>query len=177
MKFAWVGDRYGSSGNVIGQSPRPARCSWPASVNDTPSSPSPRISVSLARAACIAPPKNSVLRPAFGLAATAAAAAAAAGRGPTRVSTPSKVGGATMRDPQLGQNRLPGVTYWPHLVQVAPLPSPGGGGIGLLCVRGRGSRATAAPHRLHCGTPIGVSALHASQTRPTSIKAEILLSR
>lgn len=35
---------------------------------------------------------------------------------------------------------------------------------------GRGSSATAAPHRVHSGTPIGVSALHASQTRPTSIK-------
>ena len=37
---------------------------------------------------------------------------------------------------------------------------------------GRGSSATGCPQRAHCGTPIGVNALHASQTRPTSIACD-----
>jgi hypothetical protein len=37
---------------------------------------------------------------------------------------------------------------------------------------GRGSSATGWPQRAHCGTPIGVNALHASQTKPTSISLE-----
>src|SRR5262245_21625354 len=173
MKFACVGDRNGSSGNEIGQSPRPARCSWPASVNDTPSSPSPRISVSFARAACIAPPKYSVLRPGLppGFAPPDWTGCCCDGRGPTRVWMPSKFTGATIFDPQFGQYRLLAVTWVPHFPQVAPLPSTGGGG--LVARRGRGSSATAAPHRLHCGTPIGVSALTAWQERPKSITSEI----
>src|SRR4051812_25067395 len=134
----------------------------PASVNETPSSPSPRISVSLARADCITPPNIIVERPALLPAAT----------GPTRVDSPSKPPGlgSGMRCPQLGQKRRPLVTMNEHLghgiVAAAVLVFDGGG---LLLPRARGSRATSEPHRAHCGTPIGVSALHASQTRPTSI--------
>jgi hypothetical protein len=64
-------------------------------VNDTPSRPSPRISVSRARDACIAP-KNMVRRPGF-------SALGACGRG----RTPETSG---MRPPQLPQKRWPGVT-------------------------------------------------------------------
>src|ERR1043165_498944 len=174
-KLAWIGDRNGSSGNEIGQSPRPARWSWPARVNDTPSSPSPRISVSLARAACMAPPKNSVLRPGLASLGSRTAVWIPEDRGPTRVST-SKFTAITMRLPQWGQNRCPGVTIVPHLLQRfgSALATCAGGAelLARFVLGGRGSSATAAPHRVHCGTPIGVSALHASQTRPTSIRLE-----
>jgi hypothetical protein len=75
-----------------------------------------------------------------------------------------------MRCPQLGQN------FWApvlvaHLGQIAPV-CVDRDGLAVLALLGRGSSATAAPHRAHCGTPIGVSALHASQTSPTSIKLQ-----
>src|SRR5262249_33224129 len=131
-----------------------------------------------ARAACIAPPKNSVLRP--GLASlgprpsrvSLTAVWTPDERGPTRVWT-SKFTAITMRLPQLGQNRCPGVTIVPHLLhRLGSAPTCDDELLCRLVRGGRGSNATAAPHRVHCGTPIGVSALHASQTRPTSIRLE-----
>src|SRR5262249_59497402 len=83
--------------------------------------------------------------------------------GPTRVST-SKLG-IGIRAPHWWQNRWPGATVALHLGHGAPCA----GFVPGVPRRGRGSSATAAPHRAHCGTPIGVSALHASHTRPTSI--------
>ena len=159
----------------------------PASVNDTPSSPSPRISVSLARAACTAPPKNSVLRPTLPLPADGVGTGTPAlapllpttawaplGRGPTCVDTSNADGGG-MRAPHAGQKRLCGPTgslHFGHAVVAAIGPDGAsaitGGGDDAFTLRG--SRATGKPQRLHCGTPIGVNALHASHTRPTSIR-------
>src|SRR5262249_36573237 len=117
-----------------------------------------------------------VLRPSF-FAALGGAASVTGGRGPTLVSMPSKPTGWATRMPQFGQKPLPGAAPVPPLVQGAPLP-PAFGGLGGVFWSGRGvTGPAAAPHRLHCGTPIGVSALHASQTRPTSIKSEILPPR
>jgi hypothetical protein len=79
--------------------------------------------------------------------------------------------GVGMRAPQFGQNRVPLETCSPHLLHSTSSPDAGrwfGGG--RLLDFERGSSATAAPHRVHCGTPIGVNAVHASQTRPTSIE-------
>jgi hypothetical protein len=71
-----------------------------------------------------------------------------------------------------------------HFAQVVPIAVPafvvsGGDALPLPdfggCTDprfGRGSRATGCPQRAHCGTPIGVNALHASQTNPTSISLE-----
>jgi len=74
-----------------------------------------------------------------------------------------------------------GGTDAPHLVHAVP-PACGGVAIGgdapflaggcALWRRGRGSSATGCPQRAHCGTPIGVNALHASHTKPTSISLE-----
>src|SRR5712671_6766274 len=61
----------------------------------------------------------------------------------------------------------------PHLGHATPLAAAGAARAGALlplALRDRGSSATGCPHRAHCGTPIGVNALHASHTRPTSIK-------
>ena len=144
----------------------------PASVNDTPSSPSPRISVSFARAACIAPPKNSVLRPDLAGAGRLGSGADAAGtagpradarldveaRGPAIAGMRCRRSGRTS-----GCRRRRCVAHFGH-VDVAARPTVGGR---LALTRSDADRVRpAAPQRAHCGTPIGVNALHASQTSP-----------
>jgi hypothetical protein len=77
-----------------------------------------------------------------------------------------------MRSPQLGQNLSAGFTSTPQLahgtVETADDFFVVFGGA-LLARFGRGSSATGSPQSLHCGTPMGVNALHASHTNPTSI--------
>jgi len=198
--LAWIGDRNGSSGNEIGQSPPPGEVVLTGERERHAVSRRRRGSASAwrARPASLRR-RTAVLRPGLlsrgsrpwtwcGWVATALCTAD--GRGPTRVST-SKLTGIGIRVPQCGQNRCPTATCRPHLVHAASSPlvvdaGPGAGAGGISVPggfpssvpspvkssrdRGRGSSATAAPQRVHCGTPIGVSALHASQTRPTSIK-------
>src|SRR6185503_15111551 len=103
-----------------------------------------------------------------------AGAAVPVERGPTRVSTSNISRGGAIRLPQLGQNLVPSATCVPHLlhglVATAGATCAAAFAGGRLPLLARGSSATGDPHRLHCGTPIGVNALHASQTRPTSIR-------
>jgi hypothetical protein len=81
--------------------------------------------------------------------------------------------------PHDGQNLKFGGIIDPHLPHCVPTAVPGFVIAGVPFVPGaggctdarfwRGSSATGCPQRAHCGTPIGVNALHASQTNPTSI--------
>lgn len=110
--------------------------------------------------------------------------------------------GAVTLLPHVGQNlKFGGITelHLPHVVPIAvpafvaagcgaeplvgaplgaldgaPLGAVDAAGLGgwTLPRFGRGSSATGWPQRAHCGTPIGVNALHASQTKPTSISLE-----
>src|SRR5690349_14611662 len=104
--------------------------------------------------------------------------------GPTRVST-LKSCATTTRVPQIWQNLKFAGTTVPHFVHGVPVGCGCGatavalpfGPDGLLVRRGRGSRATGCPQRAHWGTPIGVNALHASHTKPTSIACDSTLLR
>src|SRR5262249_42332208 len=136
-----------------------------------PSSPSPRMSVSLARAVALGDPLNgSVPRGSF------ACWPVGPGRG-ARASTAAASTCAMTRVPQIWQNLKLGGTLVPHLVHVVPAAFFAGAAAGApfppavdgAFERGRGSSATGSPQRAHCGTPIGVNALHASHTKPTSI--------